>query len=135
MEIRQAEADEHAIAGRITASAYRGLVRDEAYLERIADVSGRAGRTVILVAIDDGAIVGSLTLELDLRVNPDDDPLEKHRAHIRMLGVDPHAQGLGIGTQLMRAAEQHDRGGEDGDDASHHRADGRGAGDVRPARL
>jgi len=106
MEIRQPVADEHAIAGRITASAYRGLVRDEAYLERIADVSGRAGHTVILVAVDDGAIVGSLTLELDRRVNPDDEPLEAHRAHIRMLGVDPRAQGRGIGTALMRAAER-----------------------------
>jgi ribosomal protein S18 acetylase RimI-like enzyme len=109
MEIRQATDDEYAIAGRITASAYRGLVRDEAYLERIADVSGRAGRTVILVAVDDGTIVGSLTLELDGRVNPDDDPLEAHRAHIRMLGVDPHAQGRGIGTALMRQAERHAR--------------------------
>ena len=107
MEIREAAPDEHTIAGRITASAYRGLVRDEAYLERIADVSDRAGRTVILVAVDDGAIVGSLTLELDRRVNPDDDPLATHRAHIRMLGVDPSAQGRGIGTALMRAAEQH----------------------------
>jgi ribosomal protein S18 acetylase RimI-like enzyme len=76
MEVRQAAADEHATAGRITASAYRGLVRDEA------------------------------SLELDRRVNPDDDPLEAHRAHIRMLGVDPHAQGRGIGTALMRAAER-----------------------------
>lgn len=105
MEIREATPDEHDVAGRITAAAYRRFVRDEGYLERIADLSDRATRTVILVALEDGAIVGSLTLELDRRVNPDDDPLEAHRAHIRMLGVAPEAQGRGIGRALMREAE------------------------------
>ena len=57
----------------------------------------------------DGAIVGSLTLELARRVNADDDPLEEHRAHIRMLGVDPAAQGRGVGTALMRSAESRAR--------------------------
>ncbi len=70
MEIREATEAEHAETGRITAEAYRGLVRDQAYLDRIADVADRAARTVILVAVEDGAIVGSLTLELTTRVNP-----------------------------------------------------------------
>jgi ribosomal protein S18 acetylase RimI-like enzyme len=109
MEIREATPDEHELAGRITADAYRGLVRDEAYLARIADVADRAHRTVVLVAVEDGAIVGSLTLELARRINADDDPLEAHRAHIRMLGVDPAAQGRGIGKALMRAAESRAR--------------------------
>ena len=109
MEVREARPDEHELAGRITADAYRGLVRDSAYLDRIADVSDRASRTVILVAVDDGEIVGSLTLELDRRVNPDDDRLEAHRAHIRMLGVAPHEQRRGIGTALMREAERRAR--------------------------
>jgi ribosomal protein S18 acetylase RimI-like enzyme len=109
MEIREATPDEHELAGRITADAYRGLVRDEAYLARIADVADRAHRTVVLVAVEDGAIVGSLTLELAHRVNADDDPLEEHRAHIRMLGVDPATQGRGVGTALMRAAESRAR--------------------------
>jgi ribosomal protein S18 acetylase RimI-like enzyme len=38
-------------------------------------------------------------------VNEADDPLEVHRAHIRMLGVAPGRQGRGIGTALMREAE------------------------------
>jgi ribosomal protein S18 acetylase RimI-like enzyme len=105
MEIREATAAEHAEAGRITAAAYEGLVRDAGYLERIADVADRAPRTVVLVAVEDGAIVGSLTLELAGRVNVRDDPLEAHRAHIRMLGVAPDHQGRGIGTALMRDAE------------------------------
>jgi GNAT superfamily N-acetyltransferase len=105
MEIREATTGEHAEAGRITAAAYEGLVRDPAYLERIAAVADRAPRTVVLVAVEDDAIVGSLTLELSRRVNPCDDPLEAHRAHIRMLGVAPDHQGRGIGKALMHAAE------------------------------
>ena len=105
MEIREATPDEYHAAGLITAAAYRGFVRDDAYLERIADVAGRAMRTVILVAVEGTQIVGSLTLELDRRVNPDDEPLEAHRAHIRMLGVAPNAQGRGIGTALVAEAE------------------------------
>jgi ribosomal protein S18 acetylase RimI-like enzyme len=105
MEIREATAAEHAEAGRVTAAAYRGLVRDGSYLERIADVAGRAPRTEVLVAVEDGEIVGSLTLELSRRVNPLDDPLEAHRAHIRMLGVAPDHQGGGVGKRLMHEAE------------------------------
>jgi ribosomal protein S18 acetylase RimI-like enzyme len=110
MEIREATEAEHDEVGRVTADAYRGLVKDESYLARIADVGERATRTRILVAIDDGgAILGSLTLELERRVNPDDDPLEAHLAHIRMLGVAPAAQGGGIGTALMVEAERRAR--------------------------
>jgi ribosomal protein S18 acetylase RimI-like enzyme len=109
MEVREATPDEHQLAGAITAEAYRGLVRDESYLARIADVSERAARTVILVAVDEEEIVGSLTLELTRRVNPGDDRLEAHRAHIRMLGVAPAAQGRGIGRALMVEAESRAR--------------------------
>ena len=105
MEIREATPEEHVEAGRVTAAAYEGLVRDPSYLARIADVADRATRTVVLVAVDDGTIVGSLTLEVARRVNPRDDPLEAHRAHIRMLGVAPGHQGRGIGTALMDVAE------------------------------
>ena len=71
MEIREATEAEHAETGRITAEAYRGLVRDQTYLDRIADVADRAARTVILVAVEDGAIVGSLTLELTTAGQPE----------------------------------------------------------------
>jgi ribosomal protein S18 acetylase RimI-like enzyme len=106
MAIRDARPEEHDEIGRVTADAYHGYVRDETYLARIANVGDRAPRTQVLVATDDdGAIVGSLTLELNTRVNADDDPLEAHRAHIRMLGVAPAAQGHGIGRRLMNEAE------------------------------
>jgi ribosomal protein S18 acetylase RimI-like enzyme len=109
MEIREAASDEHEAAGRVTADAYRDLVRDPAYLERIADVADRAGRTIVLVAVEEPAIVGSLTLELERRVNARDQALPPDRAHIRMLGVAPDHQGRGIGTALMRSAEDRAR--------------------------
>lgn len=109
VKIREARPEEHAEAGRVTAAAYEGLVRDPSYLDRIADVADRASRTEVLVAVERGAIVGSLTLELSRRVNPKDGPLEASRAHIRMLGVAPGRQGRGIGTALMDAAESRAR--------------------------
>jgi ribosomal protein S18 acetylase RimI-like enzyme len=113
---REARPEEHAEAGRVTAAAYRALLRPDddledwgSYLARIADVADRARRTVILVAVLGDAIVGSATLELDGRTEEDDDPLDPERAHIRMLGVDPAAQGRGAGRALMRACEERAR--------------------------
>jgi ribosomal protein S18 acetylase RimI-like enzyme len=114
MEVREATVDEYAEAGRVTAEAYREFVRPgdedwERYLLRIADVAARADRTTILVAVEDGRILGSLTLELDGRVHDDDDeehrPLEPEEAHIRMLGVDPAARARGVARALMAGSE------------------------------
>jgi GNAT superfamily N-acetyltransferase len=111
MEIREATPEEHAEAGRITAEAYReffdggGEDPHGAYLQKIADVAERAGRTTILVAVEKDILIGSLTLELATRVDADADPLEAHRAHIRMLGVAPAARARGAGRALMLEAE------------------------------
>ncbi len=109
IEIREASPDEWDEAGRVTADAYREFVRDtdwESYLARIADVRGRADRTTILVALDGGRVVGSATLELDTRVEPDDDPpLRQGEAHIRMLGVAPSMRGRSVGRLLMDECE------------------------------
>ncbi len=114
-EIREVATAEYDEAGRVAAEAYREFVRSEdedwnRYLGMIADVSGRADRTVVLVAWEDGRIIGTATLELDDRIEPDDDPpLRPHEAHIRMLGVLPDARGRGIATQLMVACEDRAR--------------------------
>lgn len=109
IEIREAVADEWDEAGRVTADAYREFVRGgdwDPYLQRIADVRGRSDRTTILVALVDGRIVGSATVELAGRVEPEDDPtLAPDEAHIRMLGISPDARGRGIGRRLMEASE------------------------------
>lgn len=114
MEIREAVPAEHADAGRVTADAYREFIRPgdedwERYLLRIADVADRADRTTILVAVENGRVLGSLTLELDARVRDEDEelqrPLDPEEAHIRMLGVDPAARARGVARALMAEAE------------------------------
>ena len=111
IEIRPVRSGEFEEAGRVTALAYREFVRPrrsgwEAYLERIDDVAGRADRSLVLVAVDDGAVLGSATLELGERIDDDDPPLEPDEAHIRMLGVDPGARGRGVAEPSWRHASR-----------------------------
>jgi ribosomal protein S18 acetylase RimI-like enzyme len=112
--VREATEDEHREAGRVTADAYREFIRPgdvdwQRYLRRIADVAERADRTTVLVAVEDGRVLGSLTLELEGRVRDEDDdhhrPLEPGEAHIRMLGVDPAARARGVARALMAESE------------------------------
>jgi len=113
IEVREAEPSEFAEAGRVTADAYREFTRGDdpsdwsEYLERIADVEARADRTTILVAVEDGRILGSLTLELEGRVREDHEheALAPDEAHVRMLGVDPGARRRGIARALMVEVE------------------------------
>jgi ribosomal protein S18 acetylase RimI-like enzyme len=112
VEIRPVRPEELEEAGRVTADAYREFVspgRDwEEYLERLADVADRVRRTEVLVAVDDGRVLGTVTLELTGRTDAGVDsseaaPLEPGQAHVRMLGVAPEARGRGIGRMLMEA--------------------------------
>lgn len=113
VEIRPARPREYEEAGRITAMAYEEYARPgdeewEEYLARIADIAARAERTLVLVASEGGRLVGSLTLEVEDRVEgghqSEDGPLAPNEVHVRMLGVHPDAQGRGIGRLLMDAA-------------------------------
>jgi ribosomal protein S18 acetylase RimI-like enzyme len=111
MEIREARPDEYEEAGRVTALAYREFAPEddpdwEEYLGVIADVAARASVTTVLVAVEDGRILGSATVELDDKV-PESDPervLDPEEGHLRMLGVDPAARGRGVGRALVDAS-------------------------------
>jgi ribosomal protein S18 acetylase RimI-like enzyme len=109
IETRRARSDEYDEAGRVTALAYREFVRPgetlwESYVEEIADVRSRAEIADVIVALEDGRIVGSATLELGDRIDADEDPpLERDEAHLRMLGVAPEARGRGVARALMQA--------------------------------
>lgn len=59
----------------------------------------RSGGRRIFVAHEGGAIVGAVTLVLDMPPNG------RHRADLSKLIVDPHARGRGLGARLIAAAE------------------------------
>jgi GNAT superfamily N-acetyltransferase len=109
LEIRQVEPEEYEEAGRVTASAWLEVLPPDpglewdGYLASIADIRGRADRTLVLAAFEDGRPLGTVTLEVDARVNEDSDPLSPDAANVRMLGVSPDARRRGIGRALMEA--------------------------------
>lgn len=119
IEVRPVRPEEYAAAGEATANAYRefippGMTEWTAYLERIADVGARAVATTVLVALADGAIAGTATVELDQRIEPEwREPVAPDEAHLRMLGVDPAYRRRGIARALMQAvielAQAHNR--------------------------
>ncbi|HEX2030215.1 MAG TPA: GNAT family N-acetyltransferase, partial [Actinomycetota bacterium] len=71
-----------------------------------ADVRTRARHATVLAAVEDGEVLGTVTVELDGRIpgGHPRDPLEPDEAHVRMLGVRPDARRRGTGRRLMEAA-------------------------------
>jgi ribosomal protein S18 acetylase RimI-like enzyme len=115
LAIRPVRPEEHGEAGRITARAYEAFGSAASpnadYLARVADVATRARHAVVLAAVEGGRIVGTVTLELAGRIpgGHPRPPLEPDQAHVRMLGVDPAAQGRGLGRRLMEASVEEAR--------------------------
>jgi ribosomal protein S18 acetylase RimI-like enzyme len=105
VEVRDIRPGEEADAGRVTRLAYLEFVDPadsdwDDYLAQIEDVAGRAGTVPVLVAVDDGRVIGSATLETE-DAGLGDDPIEPGTANLRMLGVDPEARGRGAGRALV----------------------------------
>ncbi len=116
MEIRNVRPEEYEEAGSVTALAYSefgpttsadpGLRHRDPdgwseYYERLANVAERAAVAEVFVAVEDGRILGTVTLELEERISDTRDPLGQQQAHIRMLGVDPSARRRGVARALM----------------------------------
>jgi ribosomal protein S18 acetylase RimI-like enzyme len=105
IEVRRARPEEYERVGDLTVEAYRALPVDHlwgGYETDIRDVARRARDAEVLVALDDGRVVGAVTLVTD----PNSPWLEWNEAgdaQFRLLAVDPQTRARGIGTALVRA--------------------------------
>ncbi|MCA1726324.1 MAG: GNAT family N-acetyltransferase [Actinobacteria bacterium] len=110
MEVRVVRPQEYDEAGRVTAEAYREHVRAEweddwaRYLVELADVRRRAPVSTVLVAVEDGRVLGCATVEYETPITKGEPPLPETEARLRMVAVDPWARGQGIGQALLDAS-------------------------------
>ncbi|WP_189942786.1 GNAT family N-acetyltransferase [Streptomyces aurantiogriseus] len=103
--IRQAERGEFETIGEITAQAYLqdGLLdfgESDAYLGELRDVAKRAAAADVLVAVQQGRVVGGVTFVPS--GGPMADIAGPGEAEIRMLAVAHAARGRGVGEALVR---------------------------------
>lgn len=104
MEIREARPEEHAAAGKVAVSGYRAFYGEAlgSYAEHLADVPARAAGATLLVAVEDGAILGTVTYVGD-PASPFGRDQAPDEASIRMLAVEPQEMRRGIGRALSLA--------------------------------
>ena len=111
MEVREVRPAEYQEAGAIVVAAYRALPGahvSDGYAAQLADVARRAAQAEVLVATED-RLLGSVTFVPDA-TSPWAEMLEPNESAIRMLGVDPSAQGHGVGRALLEACVDRARG-------------------------
>ncbi|MFI2361785.1 GNAT family N-acetyltransferase [Promicromonospora sp. NPDC019610] len=105
IDVRDALPAEYEAIGGIVVAAFFAdgqlAAPDSAfYAGVLRDVGARAAAAEIVVALDDGEVVGGVTFVP--HGGPMADIARDGEAEIRMLGVAPDAQGRGVGTALMR---------------------------------
>jgi GNAT superfamily N-acetyltransferase len=103
MEIRLGRSEEFTAIGDLVAEAYDAINPFELgdYADELRDVSARAARAEVLVAVDGtGTLLGAVTYVPgpESALAEFDDP---DSAGIRMLAVAPAAQGQGVGRALV----------------------------------
>ncbi|MGW2275217.1 GNAT family N-acetyltransferase [Streptomyces yangpuensis] len=112
MVIRTAVPADYAELGEITARAYLAdghldFNEDDAYLNVLRDVAGRAARAEVLVAERDGRVLGGVTFAAP--GSPLADIAGPDEAEFRMLAVAHAARGQGAGEALVRACVERAR--------------------------
>lgn len=101
---RLAPDDDHVAIGEIVRSAYLALPdypRHREYDQVIADVPGRAHHADVIVGELDGRIVACLTFVRGID-DPDAEFDDPDAASFRYFGVDPSAQGCGVGEAMVQ---------------------------------
>jgi GNAT superfamily N-acetyltransferase len=102
-EVSEASPEEYPRLSAVTVAAYRAVgPMPDGYTAELADVAGRAADpgAVVLAARLGREVVGGVTLVLDPS-SPLAEHLEPGMAGMRMLAVDPSAQGAGAGRALV----------------------------------
>jgi GNAT superfamily N-acetyltransferase len=112
IEVRPVRRAEYDVLGELTLAAYRALRSGwdmGGYADELADVEARAAAADVLVAVDDGEVIGGVTY-VPGPGNPYAEDLHVGEAGIRMLAVSPPAQGRGAGRALTVACIERARG-------------------------
>jgi GNAT superfamily N-acetyltransferase len=108
VQVREIEPGEYQPAGQVVLDAYRALPGEHmsgGYQAELADVARRAVEAEVLVAVDEGQLLGCVTYVPDL-ASPWAELLREGEAAVRMLATDPAVQGRGVGTCLLDACIQ-----------------------------
>jgi ribosomal protein S18 acetylase RimI-like enzyme len=127
VQVRPVRPDEYERLGAITVNAYLtldGHVHEPDYERQLADIGSRAEAlaTVVLVAVDDDGdgdrLLGGVTYVRD-HTSPMAEHMLDGTSSIRMLAVDPPAQGRGVGRRLSEACIELARADGAGDIVLH----------------
>lgn len=105
MEIREAKPEEYERVGDLSYDAYLplfGTGKLGRYGRELRDVQARAESAQIVVALLDGAVVGSLAYYDDYSSEAGDGIELDNSAGFRVLAVDPATQGHGVGQALTQ---------------------------------
>lgn len=104
LDVHVVRPDEMAALGEVTYEAYVALGGrlEEDYATELKAIDRRAAIATVLVAVDDGDVLGGVTYVDDPR-NPYAEFEGDDEAGFRMLAVAPKAQGHGVGETLVYA--------------------------------
>ena len=114
MQIRDIEPDEHAALGRLMVDVYSrlegfpGPAEQPRYYEMLANIGAfatRRGARVLVALSPTGELWGGVVYFADMSEygSAGAAPLEKNASGVRLLGVDPHVRGRGVGRALSKA--------------------------------
>jgi predicted N-acetyltransferase YhbS len=103
VEIREIRPDEADALADLTVRVYEAIGATEGgeYIPHLRDVAGRMETCTVLVAVEDGVVIGGVAYV----PGPGEwsDRAQEGEAEFRMLVVDPEHQGRGTGEALTRA--------------------------------
>jgi ribosomal protein S18 acetylase RimI-like enzyme len=104
LEVRVARPEEYAAVTELTLEVYVGggyIPADDSYVEELSATERRAVEADVLVAVEDGAVLGAVTY-----CPPGSSWREiaaEDEGEFRMLAVSVEARGRGVGLALIRA--------------------------------